>query len=109
MPVSGLVVSLTDEPHLREAAIASIRQETRIEVGIIRSGRMAIVLDTVSTDEDKQLWHWLSSLPGVVFVDVAMVGFEEQGRPPAPLDRAASAMVSSPQHPRLKDKRADGR
>lgn len=97
MPVSGLVVSLTDDPQLREDAISSIREESRIEVGVIESGRMAIVLDTASSDEDKQLWHWLSSLPGVVFVDVAMVGFETQSNSTAPRDSANAEIL--PNHP----------
>ena len=78
MPVSGLVVSLAEEQQLREHAMDASRREPRIEVGAIESGRMAIVIDTTSTEEDKQLWNWLSSLPGVVFVDVALVGYEDQ-------------------------------
>ena len=87
MPISGLVVSLKSDPQLREEAITAIRQEKRIEIGLIQSRRMAIVLDTASTDEDKQLWCWLSSLPGVVLVDVAMVGFDEPGHLEQPGDR----------------------
>ena len=77
MPVSGLVVSLKSDPQLRQQAIDAIRAEPRIEVGAIESRRMAIVVDTATTDDDKQLWCWLGSLPGVVFVDVALVAFEE--------------------------------
>lgn len=77
MPISGLVVSLVSDRQLREEAIATIKAEPCIEVGVIQSQRMAIVLDTPSTDDDKRLWCWLSSLPGVVFVDVAMVAFED--------------------------------
>ena len=78
MPVSGLVVSLSDRDDARENAIAAIRQESRIEIGAIHSRRMAVVMDTDSSDEDKELWNWLSTLPGVVFVDVVMVGFEDE-------------------------------
>lgn len=90
MPVSGLVVSLVSDPQLRKEAIASIRSEPRIEIGVIEGRRMAIVLDTESTDADKQLWCWLSSLPGVVFVDVALVGFDE--------DRERAATPCNPRH-----------
>ncbi len=71
MPVSGLVVSLKSDPQLREQTIAAIRNEKRIEIGVVQSHRMAIVLDTASLGDDKLLWCWLSSLPGVIFVDVA--------------------------------------
>jgi nitrate reductase NapAB chaperone NapD len=77
MPVSGLVVSLSPQSELRAAAIASLGREPRIEIGVVESGKMAIVVDTESADEDKQLWNWLHTIPGVVFVDVVMVGFEE--------------------------------
>ena len=77
MPVSGLVVSLKSDPQLRNEAIDAIRAEPRIEIGAIKQRRMAVVLDTASVDEDKQLWCWLGSLPGVVFVDVALVGYED--------------------------------
>lgn len=76
MPVSGLVVSLVEASELRQEAIGEIRQESRIEIGVIQSQRMSVVIDTTSSDEDKELWHWLTNLPGVVFVDVVMVGFE---------------------------------
>ncbi len=76
MPISGLVVSLASDPLLRDSALAAIRQELRIEIGTIKLHKMAIVVDTQSTDEDKQIWEWLNTLPGVTFVDVALVGFE---------------------------------
>lgn len=78
MPVSGLVVSLGDEPRPRAEALAVIGREARITVGVLEANRLAIVLDTVSTEEDRHLWEWLGSLPGVLFVEVAFVGFEQQ-------------------------------
>ena len=76
MPVSGLVVSFAADAQLRESAIQLIRSEPRIEVGTFAHNKLAIVVDTTSSEEDKQLWEWLNTLPGVVFVDVALVGFE---------------------------------
>ncbi len=77
MPVSGLVVSLSDEPRRRAEALGAIDREARIAVGVCEANRLAIVLDTASSEEDKQLWEWLGSLPGVSFVEVAFVGFEQ--------------------------------
>ncbi|MGB7345549.1 MAG: hypothetical protein WBD20_15150 [Pirellulaceae bacterium] len=76
MPISGLIVSLAEQDTLRDDAIEAIRLEPRIDIGVIDSQRMSIVVDTKSIDEDKQVWNWLQELPGVVFVDVAMVGFD---------------------------------
>ena len=81
MPVSGLVVSLSNQPDLRQNAWESMRADPRIEVGLIEAQRVAIVVDTASNEEDKTIWNWLQQLPGVVFVDIVMVGFEE------PVDR----------------------
>ena len=80
MPVSGLVVTLCEEPQLRAAVFEAIGRDPRITVGVLEANRQAIVLDTASSDEDGQLWDWLNTLPGVMFVEVAFVGFEEQGK-----------------------------
>ena len=77
MPVSGLVVSLSNDDESRSQAIAAINQEPRNEVGVIEANRMAVVIDSPSAAEDKELWAWLNGLAGVVFVDLVMVGFEE--------------------------------
>ena len=76
MPISGLIVSLAPEDASRHQAIDAIESEPRIDVGVIESLRMSIVVDTKSSEEDKVVWNWLQDLPGVVFIDVAMVGFE---------------------------------
>ena len=78
MPVSGLVVFLVDEQQLRADTLAAIDREARITMGAEEGNRLAIVLDTASNDEDRQLRDWLGSLPGVLFVEVAFVGFERQ-------------------------------
>lgn len=83
MPVSGLVVSLSDEPQTRADALAVIGQEARIAMGVLEVNRLAIVLDTASTEEDCRLWDWLNSLAGVSFVDVVFVGIEQRGAPAA--------------------------
>ena len=80
MPVSGLVVSLSDEPNPRVAALVVIGREPRITVGVSAGNRLAIVLDTDSSEQDKQLWDWLDSLPGVSFLEVAFVGFDQPKR-----------------------------
>lgn len=83
MPISGLVLTLSKNSADRERAIQAIQQEPRVEIGPTVSNRMAVVLDTQSTDEDKQLWNWLSDLSGVVFIDVVLVGFEQSDESPS--------------------------
>ncbi|WP_144057649.1 hypothetical protein [Novipirellula maiorica] len=83
MPISGLVVTLSDSEPERADALKSLRDDPRIELGINEPEqqhalRIPIVVDTHSNHEDKQVWKWLNELPGVVFVDVALVGFENE-------------------------------
>ncbi|MCA9190019.1 MAG: hypothetical protein R3E01_25740 [Pirellulaceae bacterium] len=80
MPVSGLVVTFSDEPQVHAATLTTIRQESRITIGVEAAGRLAIVLDTLTPEEDRQLWEWLQELPGVRFVEVAFVGVEQFNR-----------------------------
>lgn len=77
MPVSGLVVSLCDEPKLRAQTLDLIEREPRIITGALESNRLAIVTDTESSQEDRQLWNWLDSLSAVLLIQVAFVGFEQ--------------------------------
>ena len=89
MPISGLVVSLCDEAKRRSEALDVIRRESRITMGDLEANRLAIVLDTESREEDKQVWDWLNALPAVTFVEVAFVGFEQhEESPPGRMDDA---------------------
>lgn len=76
MPVSGLVVTLSEDDGFQQETIDAIVAEPRLEIGYIRGQRMAVVMDTRSADEDKELWSWLTALPAVLFVDVTLIGFE---------------------------------
>ncbi len=78
MPVSGLVVSLSDKLQPLADTLAAIGLETRITIGVREANRLAIVVDTASSEEDRQLWEWLGSLPGVSSVEVAFVSFEQR-------------------------------
>ena len=76
MPISGLSIVLSPDAQCAEQACEAIGREPRIEVGERQGARLAIVSETQSTDEDKQLWNWLWDLPGVAHVDVAFIHFE---------------------------------
>lgn len=95
MPVSGLVVSLRDDPQSRVEALAAISQQAQITMGAVEQNRLAIVLDTTSTQEDKRLWDWLGSLPGVLLLEVAFVGFEQQAdsAPPDAIEIPSAATL----------------
>ena len=105
MPVSGLVVTLRDEPQSRSETLAAISQQAQITMGGVEQNRLAIVVDTASTREDKRLWDWLGSLSGVSQLEVAFVGFEQQA------DSTRSDCGTSPLNPTVdgKEELPDGR
>jgi len=70
MPVSGLVLTLTDAAPAREQALATVRSHPAVDVGEPCGGRVPIVVDTLDSEADKEMWEWLGALPGVLFVDL---------------------------------------
>jgi hypothetical protein len=76
MPVSGLVVTLPEDPLSRGEALSRISGDQRLTMGVCEGNRLALVMDTHSSEEDRQLWDWLGSLPGVSNVEVAFIAFE---------------------------------
>ncbi len=91
IPVSGLVLTLSDTPEVAERALAMLRRDRRIELGERRGPRQPVVLDTVDGEEDRQLWEWLHEHEGILKVDVVFVYFDEERC--AQTDGPASGMV----------------
>lgn len=77
MSVSGLVVTLADDPQRAEAA-----RQVLLSAGVFTFGepvgqRLPMVLDAASS-EDSRRWHeWLVGVEGVAQVDIAFVSLEE--------------------------------
>lgn len=96
MPISGLVITLAEDPPWRTAALAALRDHPAIEVGEPTANRVPVVVDTADEEEDRRLWEWLHALPGVVLVVVAFIHFE-QGPNPAdePCSSSGLAVESS--------------
>lgn len=80
MPISGLVVTLLDEPFAREASLAAMREHPFLDIGEIAEGRVPVVVDTLDENEDRLVWEWLHSLPGVALVVVAFISFDDDSQ-----------------------------
>lgn len=91
MPISGLVISLTGEAQLRARALATIREHPSIEVGDAHGSRIPIVVDTANQEADLEVYEWLGSIPGILFVDLVCTDSSEDG---ADIARPASATAS---------------
>lgn len=77
MSISGLVITLAEEPQQRDATLRALATHAGIELGATIENRVAAVAETNDRNEDAALWDWLHALPGVQFVDVAYVHFDE--------------------------------
>ncbi len=78
MPISGLLITLSDRPELAEIALTMLRQDQRIELGERRGVHQPIVVDTTDRDEDRRLWEQLQKQEGILLVDVAFVHLDAQ-------------------------------
>jgi len=77
MPVSGLVLTLTDAAPLRAQALATVREHPAVDVGEPHGGRVPIVVDTPDSSADRDIWEWLGAIPGVLFVDLVCTDASE--------------------------------
>ena len=78
MPVSGIVVTLKQDEDAVAETLRAFGDDTRIDVGDRNRDRLPLVLDTADSDEDKELWRWINSQPGVIHTDVVFVHFDEE-------------------------------
>lgn len=89
MPISGLIITLESGTVAGDLALATLSNHPRIQLGSTDGPRYPAVLDTASESENKRWWRWLTDMPGVRFVDVVNVHFEDD-----------DADAAQPQHDR---------
>lgn len=77
MPISGLIVHLSENRTLQHAALAAMREHPALELGEQRRNQLALVVESACEEEDRLTWEWLHALPGVTMVVVAFVHFDE--------------------------------
>jgi nitrate reductase NapAB chaperone NapD len=75
--VSGLVVvcgRTQDQPE--DDVLRALRESERVTVGRVEvAGRIPIVLDTETDDEQRAGLRWLRELPGVALVEMAYADY----------------------------------
>ena len=81
MPVSGLAITLNSDSRSAKAAIDALDAHESIDIGQQHGHKLPIVTDTDSSRDDKQLMSWINSLPGVSFVDITFIAFDEKAQP----------------------------
>jgi nitrate reductase NapAB chaperone NapD len=79
MPISGLLITLDRDPEKKSDAIARLQSHPAIDLGDRDGLRLPIVVDTASSEDDRMVWAWLHELPGITFVDVVYIHFDDEG------------------------------
>ncbi len=77
MPVNGLLVKLSLDPLLADAALAGISKCPEALLGDAQDRWQPLAVDTPDVRAAHDFHEWLEALPGVEQVDVIYVGFDE--------------------------------
>lgn len=77
MPVNGLLVKLSMDPRLADAALARISERPEVMLGDARERWQPLVVDSPDVRTSHDFHEWLEAMPGIEHVDVIYVGFDE--------------------------------
>jgi len=76
MPISSCVLTLCGDDAERAEALQAIEAHDAIDVGRAVANRVPIVIETATSEDDRDVWEWLHSLAGIAMVEVAFVHFD---------------------------------
>lgn len=77
MPISGLVITFDRAVAECSSATEQLNDHGSIELGEAKGHKLAVVVETFSKKEDKNIWEWVQNLPFVANVSVAFVGLDD--------------------------------
>lgn len=78
MPVSSLVVTISDDPDERREVQQTLADDSRITLGDRKRNQLPVVLETDTIAEGVSMTRdQLYEVPGVEFVHVVRVDFED--------------------------------
>jgi hypothetical protein len=83
MITSGLVITLSADPVLAADAVASVGARGEFTANPRQDRWLAVAMEARDDAESRALHDWLQALPGVEYVDVVSVNFEEPESGPA--------------------------
>lgn len=75
--ISSLVITLETDAYRRRLALARLAADPALTLGPISSDRVPVVLETTTLDESRDRVEALMRAPGIRFVDLVCVRFEE--------------------------------
>lgn len=99
MPTSGLVLKLKDGPE-GQAALDALQTRAELALGDLRDGWLPAALTTRDPAHSLEIHDRLLELPGIAFIEVVSVSFEDPlSDPLSPALNAAGAAGGSPHDP----------
>jgi hypothetical protein len=78
MIISGLLLTLSDDAQLAKSAEAALRARPEFTLSERSQRWLPVVIEVDDVRASRDLHDWLNALPGVDFVDVVQVNFEEE-------------------------------
>ena len=82
MPVSGLLLTLNADQQLAAHTMAALSARAEFMVGEQTGRWLPVAVEAADETQSQQLHDWLTTLPGVEFVDVVSVHFTEETAEP---------------------------
>jgi hypothetical protein len=76
MPISGLLITLTEDTRLAEEAVAALAARPEIMVGTRQQQWLPVAVDGRDYNHSREIHEWIGSQPGVAFVDITSINFE---------------------------------
>ena len=87
MPISGLVITLSSDAQLADRAVSALGERNEFNLGERNARWLPVAMDARTDAESRDLHDWISAQPGIEYVDVVYVNFDE--------DRTASRVISN--------------
>lgn len=76
MPISGLLITLTEDHSLAEEAVAALAARPEITVGRRQQQWLPVAVDGRDYGHSREVHEWIGAQPGVAFVDITSINFE---------------------------------
>jgi hypothetical protein len=77
MPISGLILTLNADAELAAQAVATVSTRPEFTPGERKARWLPVAMEARDDAASRDLHDWLNALPGVDFVDVVYVNFDE--------------------------------
>lgn len=81
MPISGLLLTLSADPTLAAGVAPALAGRDDVTVGTARERWLPLALEAPDDGGCRLAHDWLRALPGVEFVDVVSVHFDDAALP----------------------------